>query len=87
MITKEEYEIELDDLKGRCRDIVENLSQELYMPSDAYKVGDAEWCRQLADTLETYRYELENLADGFDSLEEYRTSQEESDEEESDEEE
>lgn len=81
-MTRDEYEQKLDELKGECRDIQENLEQEMYMPCDAYKHGSADWCRRLAQELDNYRYALESLADEFDFLEEDRKAEDESDDEE-----
>lgn len=87
MLNKDEYETRLDGLRGECRSIQENLEQEMFLPDDAYRYGSADWCRRLARTLDSYRFELDNLADEFDWLEEDLKAEPEPEDEDEDEDE
>lgn len=65
-MTKNEYEIRLDELKAEYRAVLEELRN---VPDGDFRYGYAYWCRNLAVALGRRQLDLEDLAYAFDQLE------------------
>ena len=79
-MNREEYEKRLDQLKGNARDIVENLQNLLDDPVDVYRDADEGYGSRLAERLEAFCFDLENLSAEFNVLE-WRFEESEEDDE------
>lgn len=79
-MNREEYEKRLDQLKGNARDIVENLQNLLDDPEDVYRDADEGYCSRLAERLEDFCFDLENLSAEINVLE-WRSEESEEDDE------
>lgn len=65
-MTREEYDVRLNDLKAEYKDVLERLRN---VPDGDFRYGYAYWCSNLAVAIGRCQLDLEDLARAFDQLE------------------